>query len=682
MMSGRHVLSCLLLAAGVAPVCAAPILLARPLATAPAVALLSTPDDDLSNALSDIAQQISDLQDQVTDLTQKRDKAVAELRQGRFCSKCMRAESEFDSPAAFSQHLDDVDGVPLSATPEQIAAKEKEYDDQIADLQDRIRELQQQAGDARTAAAQARRDADAAAMAEAARDAAEAAQRERDRVDAENATRAANVRNAYANGDTGAVGSAAAQAGAAARDTGAEAAAGADRLIAGLDRILGRPSDSSARSDGGPDGVTDGPRADGTLPGADRLAGYPDRAEAGPDSSMPRGQQDPATPEGTAGGQGLSGAFPDTSGGVDTADPAGPSGEELARYLPPRADGSTGVTDDELRAAEARLAQQLTHGEGAPQTGFGGVSGEWSDPATATDDRPGPYGGSEQAGQYPYPETSTPSGYDGGLGETQWPGLPPTSPSLSLPDGGTAQLGTEQDGRGYLEISGSDGSGTGTLRIRDDGSAAGTLRNDLGSGHSFTTEFDENGLTRWEYRPPDALLSGRYGSLRTGGSMSSEGVEVSAGYDASYGPLSIGYEKTTGQDAKWHAGVGYGAKVGGVAARLGLNVHEDLKVYLEPELKLGRIAVPTERIEVADVREQVEAARDYLDRSIDHTQVGVFDVVGVYARTVYRSLTRSRDENRSQSEHPWSKYLFGDTSDDPSLQGDRAYKTLFWSFFD
>ncbi len=67
---------------------------------------------------------------------------MAELRAGLFCSECRQSKSEIERTGkSFERHLKDVDGHPIPASDLVLKEKSKEFDDQIADLQNVLRQL-------------------------------------------------------------------------------------------------------------------------------------------------------------------------------------------------------------------------------------------------------------------------------------------------------------------------------------------------------------------------------------------------------------------------------------------------------------------------------------------------------------------------------------------------------------
>lgn len=64
-------------------------------------------------------------------------KALKEFQAGFFCSKCKRSKSEIEraEKKTFAEHLNNVKGVPVPATSEQIKEKAEEYDQKIKDAE-------------------------------------------------------------------------------------------------------------------------------------------------------------------------------------------------------------------------------------------------------------------------------------------------------------------------------------------------------------------------------------------------------------------------------------------------------------------------------------------------------------------------------------------------------------------
>ncbi len=86
-------------------------------------------ENDRNNANIDKQNQ------KIYDKRKEMNQALEEMRAGLFCSKCERSKSEIERELkiSFAQHLADVKGVPV-ARPEILAAKEKQYRDEINNL--------------------------------------------------------------------------------------------------------------------------------------------------------------------------------------------------------------------------------------------------------------------------------------------------------------------------------------------------------------------------------------------------------------------------------------------------------------------------------------------------------------------------------------------------------------------
>jgi hypothetical protein len=83
-----------------------------------------------------IDARIDKLDNKMAALIAERERALDELRRGRFCSKCHRTASEIwrEDHQEFNEHLGKVKGDPVPAPDWVIAEKAKEYDDKIAAL--------------------------------------------------------------------------------------------------------------------------------------------------------------------------------------------------------------------------------------------------------------------------------------------------------------------------------------------------------------------------------------------------------------------------------------------------------------------------------------------------------------------------------------------------------------------
>ena len=65
-------------------------------------------------------RKIAALRAELSALYEERDRVIADLLAGRFCSKCGRPKTELDKAEGFLVHLQNVQGVPLPAPPEKI----------------------------------------------------------------------------------------------------------------------------------------------------------------------------------------------------------------------------------------------------------------------------------------------------------------------------------------------------------------------------------------------------------------------------------------------------------------------------------------------------------------------------------------------------------------------------------
>jgi hypothetical protein len=76
------------------------------------------------------------LYDKIVELSRQWDIKLKELKEGLFCSKCMRSKTEIEraEKQPFEKHLTDVSGKPVPATPEQIAKAEEAYQKQFENL--------------------------------------------------------------------------------------------------------------------------------------------------------------------------------------------------------------------------------------------------------------------------------------------------------------------------------------------------------------------------------------------------------------------------------------------------------------------------------------------------------------------------------------------------------------------
>lgn len=97
----------------------------------------------LSSSQSDRSAELSAA---LSAVVAQRNKALADFREGLFCSLCKRSKTEIEqSGENFFDHIRRVDGQVIRATPEQVAAKEQEYDGKIASLRQQIEQANAQA---------------------------------------------------------------------------------------------------------------------------------------------------------------------------------------------------------------------------------------------------------------------------------------------------------------------------------------------------------------------------------------------------------------------------------------------------------------------------------------------------------------------------------------------------------
>jgi hypothetical protein len=90
-------------------------------------------------------------------LKRERDRVLNDYRLGYFCNQCGRAKSEFPSEAAFFEHIREGASSGrhvVAATPQQIAAKEQQYANELASI-NRDRQRAQRARDAKVLEIQA-----------------------------------------------------------------------------------------------------------------------------------------------------------------------------------------------------------------------------------------------------------------------------------------------------------------------------------------------------------------------------------------------------------------------------------------------------------------------------------------------------------------------------------------------
>ena len=67
----------------------------------------------------------------VDSITSEEARTLADLREGAFCSRCNKSRTQLGGEAAFAQHIRDVKGERVSASPEVIRAAEKMFQEQI-----------------------------------------------------------------------------------------------------------------------------------------------------------------------------------------------------------------------------------------------------------------------------------------------------------------------------------------------------------------------------------------------------------------------------------------------------------------------------------------------------------------------------------------------------------------------
>ena len=105
--------------------------------------------------------QFNQLESEIRSLIAEKQLGMEEFRRGLMCNKCHKTQSELGGPEAFRKHLGDVKAEPVPPTLEEIAAKEREYDDKIRVPQDRLSGLRDRSNQAeasyRTAAAERQR---------------------------------------------------------------------------------------------------------------------------------------------------------------------------------------------------------------------------------------------------------------------------------------------------------------------------------------------------------------------------------------------------------------------------------------------------------------------------------------------------------------------------------------------
>lgn len=110
---------------------------------------------DYQTRVTQIDHRIFDCKVKIQQLEREKERAVEEVRQGLFCSKCERSKSEIERAerVSFSQHLQNVKGTAI-ARPGLLAEKASFYDRQIAALQKQIADLEKMKGQLADAARQ------------------------------------------------------------------------------------------------------------------------------------------------------------------------------------------------------------------------------------------------------------------------------------------------------------------------------------------------------------------------------------------------------------------------------------------------------------------------------------------------------------------------------------------------
>lgn len=102
---------------------------------------VKTVDDGILNLNHKIKRSFAEK----ANLEDEKEKALAELRQGYFCSKCNRSKTEIERAGEdFYEHLKRVGGHIVPASQEQIYAKEKEYNDKILAKVNELGKLEKQ----------------------------------------------------------------------------------------------------------------------------------------------------------------------------------------------------------------------------------------------------------------------------------------------------------------------------------------------------------------------------------------------------------------------------------------------------------------------------------------------------------------------------------------------------------
>lgn len=111
-------------------------------------------------------------------LSAEKERALEDLQQGYFCSKCNTSKSQFEKNGVnFFKHVQDVKGEVVPATPAQIAENQRSFNDKISNLERDINSNRQKCDNINTDYQQAYRDAQQAEQ--------ERAQAEQERAQAE-----------------------------------------------------------------------------------------------------------------------------------------------------------------------------------------------------------------------------------------------------------------------------------------------------------------------------------------------------------------------------------------------------------------------------------------------------------------------------------------------------------------
>jgi len=94
---------------------------------------------------SDCLKQIDDLQAQKNKLTSEKSIAISQLKQGKFCSVCKKSKIEIEKTLgiSFEEHLKNVNGKEIPASPEVIKQKTEEYNKRLKDLDAQILSIKQ-----------------------------------------------------------------------------------------------------------------------------------------------------------------------------------------------------------------------------------------------------------------------------------------------------------------------------------------------------------------------------------------------------------------------------------------------------------------------------------------------------------------------------------------------------------